>query len=168
MSASVALFDALALLAALFACAAVAQRDPVRAVLAFFATSSSLVGCFVVLRAESVGALQWLIVSASMCVLLIFALTWPAEGVAGLREKDPARLARGSGAIALLLGFALLASQVLRALPALTPAPEEFGQQRALGAALLSEFGLPLQMLGLLLLAVVLGALVLARDRGRS
>lgn len=168
MSAPFAVFDFLALLVALGALAAVVQRDPVRAVLALLATSSGLAGCFVLLGAEALAALQWLISGASMSVLLLFALLSPAGGVAGLRERDSARLARATAALALLAGLVLALFRVLPVLPASHAAAESAGTQRALGSALLSGFGLPLQLLGLLLLAAVLAALLLVRERGRG
>jgi NADH-quinone oxidoreductase subunit J len=160
----VALFAVFAALALASAVVVVMHRNPVYSVLSLVVTLVSLAGLFVMLGAPFVAALQVLIYTGAILVLFLFVLMLLNV------QREGVRLGGGRGqrwaasvcaaAFAVLLGVLLWGAY--GEVPT-TPLGEELVSLRALARRLFGELLLPFEMVGLLLLAAVIGATVLAR-----
>ena len=158
------LFGAISVISALAMVAFV--RNIVAGAMSLVVTMISLAGIYVLLEAYLVAAIQIMVYAGAILVLFLFVIM-----LLNLRSDDfgpqrsgqlPSKLL---GALAALLVFAV----VLRGLPAAfgEPAsvPEGFGGFRELGIALFTDFVVPVETAGLLLLAAIVGAVILAKRR---
>jgi NADH-quinone oxidoreductase subunit J len=160
----VALFAVFAALAFGSAVVVVVHRNPVYSVLSLVVTLVSLAGLFVMLGAPFIAALQVLIYTGAILVLFLFVLMLlnvKREGVTlagGRVQRWAASLC--AAAFAGLLGVLLW--RAYGEAPS-TPLGEELVSLRTLARRLFGELLLPFEIVGLLLLAAVIGATVLAR-----
>ena len=117
-------------------------------------------GLFVLLHAEFLAAVQVLLYAGGVVTIVVFAIMLTERLVGdSLRQTNRGILA---GAVAALAVFAGLAGTILRAArPELAPGPAL--TTAALGRAVLTEWVLAFEVLGILLVAALLGALYLAR-----
>ena len=117
-------------------------------------------GLFLLLRAEFLAAVQVLLYAGGVVTIVVFAIMLTERLVgSSVRQTNRGIVA---GAVAAAAVFAGLAATILRAMsPAPAPAPAL--TTAALGRAVLTEWVLAFEVLGLLLLAALLGALYLAR-----
>jgi NADH-quinone oxidoreductase subunit J len=117
-------------------------------------------GLFLLLHAEFLAAVQVLLYAGGVVTIVVFAIML-TERLVG---SSIVQTNRGivAGAVAAAAVFVGLAGTILRAArPATVPAPAL--TTAALGRAVLTEWVLAFEVLGLLLLAALLGALYLAR-----
>lgn len=121
-------------------------------------------GLFLLLRAEFLAAVQVLLYAGGVVTIVVFAIML-TERLVG---QSLAQMNRGLGwgALGAVVVFAVVAGVVLG-----LPGAEEPGGDRAaapdtasLGRALLTDWVLPFEALGVLFVAVLLGALYLARE----
>jgi len=156
--AGLALFSALAMV--------VLVRNVVAGALSLVITMISLAGIFVLLGAEFVGAVQVIVYAGAIMVLLIFVIMLFNLEV---DEFGPEPLGRAAGKVAAAGVAALLCVALLTALPESSALPEPAvalaGGHRELGTALFTRFVLPLEVVGLLLLGAIVGAVILAKRR---
>ena len=156
-----ALFALLALGSALMV---VLHRNPVYSTMSLVVTLVASAGLFVLLGAPFLAALQVLIYTGAIVVLFLFVimlLNVQREGRApgsGLGQRIGAGLA-GATFAGVLLWFLWQAYGWHR----LSPLTEDFVALKSLARLLFSTYMLPFQLIGLLLLAAVVGATVLAR-----
>jgi NADH-quinone oxidoreductase subunit J len=169
----VAIFALFAFLALGSAIVVIAHRNPVYSTMSLVVTLVSVAALFVLLGAPFIAALQVLIYTGAIVVLFLFVimlLNVQREGStpsSGAGQKWGAVLA--ASAFAGMLGMLLW-----RAYSPAEPAAlsDDLVSLPALARRLFGEYMLPFQMIGLLLLAAVIGATVLARrpqaDGGRE
>lgn len=148
------------------AAAAVLLRKLMHSVLCLMVTFVGLAALFLELGAEFIGFAQILLYVGAVAILIVFAVLLTRSG-----EAPPAapaqRFATAAGiGVAVLvfgcLGALILTSSILPAAPASAAAVAEAGSVLRLGQALMSRFVLPLEVLGLLLTAAMIGAVVIA------
>jgi NADH-quinone oxidoreductase subunit J len=149
------------------ALAALTLRNLVHCVLALVLAFTGLAGLYLQLGAQFVGFAQILIYVGAVAILIVFAILLT-------RSDEPlARLAISPGWITSSLVatavFGILAwsirSSVISKLP-IPPRPEVTVKQ--IGDALMSQFVLPLEVIGLLLTAALVGAVTIAMREQRS
>ncbi len=149
-----------ALLAVAGAIAAMTLRNLVHCALALAGTFSSLAVVYLSLDAQFIGFAQLLVYVGAVAILIVFVIL-----LTGHEESRQGRWSQGWGwslgaAVALLL---LLCRGVLQepttSAPA-TTAPDL--TVRALGDQLMGRYVLPLEIIGVLLTAALIGAVVLA------
>jgi NADH-quinone oxidoreductase subunit J len=166
-----ALFYAFALLAVLSAVAMVAfVRHIVAGAMSLVVTMISLAGIYVLLRAELVAAIQIMVYAGAILVLFLFVIMLLnlreggdlGEGASGPNRVKLAAIVGCVGIGALLVARASGLFEVASAPHAL---PEGFGGYRALGIALYTEYVVAVELAGLILLAAIVGAVILARRR---
>ncbi len=161
-----ALFAALALVSALVV---VLHRNPVYSVMSLVVTLVSLAVLFVLLGAPFLAALQVLVYAGAILVLFLFVLMLlnveRDEGAAGGRWGQRVGALAGALLFGGLLAVLAWGGQVARALPA--PGPGDVGLV-ALARELFTTYLLPFEIVGLLLLAAVIAATVLARKPGEE
>ena len=158
-------FAALGVVAVAAALLAVTTRQVVHAALWLVVTLAALAGLFLVLGAEFVALVQLLVYVGAVVVLVLFALMLTRAPIGVSTELSTSRTHRalaaavGAGTTALLLAVLLpLATRVER-LPTST---------EALAKDLFGPWVWPFELLSLLLLAALVGALAVSRSRGEE
>ena len=143
-------------------------RDVFRAALMLVVSFLGIAGLFALLSAEFLAVVQVLIYAGAISVLLIFAV---------MLTRNVAQSSQGStvqpiALVVVLMLFGLLAWGILDAtwdaLPGQLPAPlqQAFVETpQRLATLLVRDFVLPFEIAGVLLLAAVVGALALVRER---
>lgn len=161
-----AVFWLFTLLAVGSALVVVTHRNPVYSTMSLVVTLFSTAALFVLLGAPFLAALVVLVYAGAILVLFLFVLMLLNVG----RERPGA----GGGLqriVAILggLGFSALVALYTWRQPlidTLEPLSEELVDIERLAAVLFSRYLLPFEMVGLLLLAAVIAATVLARRPG--
>jgi NADH-quinone oxidoreductase subunit J len=148
------------------ALAAMSLRNPVHCALCLVVTFVGLAGIYLRLGAEFLGLAQVLVYVGAVAILLVFVVLLTRGG--GTDEKTASR---GPWLPAVLAGGlvgAVLVAAILSAPPAARrlPAPQP-PAVREIGEALMTDFVMPLQAVGVLLTAALIGAAVLAMPERR-
>lgn len=162
-----------AFLAVLTAVGTVAMRSAIRASVALLFHIISLAGLFLVLHAQLLAAMQLIVYAGAVVVLFLFVIMvlGPTPERGGDQRGLLIRAAAG-GLMALVMGaisFALI-SFAPPMLPGVTACPPgagaecgQFGGVEALGSVLYGSAALPFELVSVLLLVAVLGAMAVAR-----
>jgi NADH-quinone oxidoreductase subunit J len=155
------LFGALAVISALGMVMNV--RNTVAGAMSLVVTMVSLGGIYLLLEAYLVAALQIMVYGGAIVVLFLFVVM-----LLNLRQDDfaPARawLVRvGSTLLSALALVGLL--QVTQGLAAPPAVPSGFGGYAHVGEALYTDYVLLVEVISLLLLAAIVGALILAKRK---
>lgn len=160
------LFALLGVLAASSGVLAVVSRQVVHAALWLVAALGALAGCYLVLGAEVVALVQVLVYVGAIVVLVLFALMLTRAPIGRSADLDapwPQRVAAAvlGAATTGLLGTVLLLAvrgKQIDVDPARSAA-------QPLARSLFGSWVLPFELLSLLLLAALVAALVLSRER---
>jgi NADH-quinone oxidoreductase subunit J len=160
-----------ALVAVAFALGVVAARNPVHSALSLIACFVQIAALFILLRAPFVAAVQIFVYVGTIMVLFIFVIM-----MLDIRKAFMERFVPGSPLpallVALLLGgfmlFMLLGSDKL----SLLSPPEEIslaGTTHELGIALFTRYLLPFEVVSVILLVALIGAIFLAtKESGKE
>ena len=142
----------------------VTTRQLVHAALWLVLTLGALAGCFLLLSAEFVAWVQVLIYVGAVVVLLLFGLMLTRAPVGRSADLD-APVAQRVAAFVVALGVAaVLVTVVVGAWhSAWVELPGRVGSAQAMGAAVFRAWVLPFEVLSVLLLAALVGAVVLSR-----
>ena len=133
----------------------VTARSLFRAAFALAATLVATAGFYLLLSAPLLAAVQVLLYTGGVLTLTVFALVVAGDQTAGLRWRKPVPAAALSAAV-----LAALGSAVARAAGGGAGGLEN-GQD--VGLTLFGDYLVPFELLSVLLLAAVFGALLLAR-----
>ena len=170
MDVALALFHAFAFLSLVSAIAMVAfVRHIVAGAMSLVVTLISTAGIYVLLSAELVAAIQILVYAGATLVLFLFVIMLLnlRTDVFGPTRAGPlvvkALGAFGAAAVAAVLGYRLPSALGALQSPPLPGAG--FGGHRQLGIALYSDYVVPVEITGLVLLAAIVGAIVVAKRR---
>jgi NADH-quinone oxidoreductase subunit J len=151
------------------AIAAMSLRNLVHCALCLVLTFAGLAGLFLQLDAEFVGLVQILVYIGAVAILIVFAILLTRGG----ETAPPAPVTNSPGwgiavAIAafLALAGALASSGIVRA-PRPPPAPPSLSV-KAIGEKLMTDYVLPLEVIGLLLTAAMIGAVIIAMNERRK
>jgi len=118
-------------------------------------------GVFLLLDAEFLAAVQLLLYAGGVVTIVVFAIV-VTERLVGERITQTNRgIVGGALVSAVLLG--LIVSTVMRSPLAVTRLPAVDDLTRVVGEHVLTTFVLPFELLGLLMLAAMLGAIYFAR-----
>ncbi len=157
-------FAALALVSALAMVGFV--RNVVAGAMSLVVTMIALAGIYVLLEAHLVAAIQIMVYAGAVLVLFLFVIM-----LLNLREDGfrPARvgqtLLKTVGCGAALLVFLAVARLVGPSFADPGPLPEGFGGFRDVGIQLFTRYVVVVEVSGLLLLAAIVGAVLLAKRR---
>jgi NADH:ubiquinone oxidoreductase subunit 6 (subunit J) len=154
-------FAIIGLLTLASAVAAMSLRNLVHCVLALTVTFAGLAAFYLQLDAQFIGFAQILVYIGAVAILIVFAVLLTQGGDAPSRSSFSASSVVGVG-IALAV-FGLLSGIILtsRALTReIRPPPE--ATVRQIGTQLMGNFILPLEVVGLLLTATLIGAVIIA------
>ena len=168
MSFELFLFYAFGFLALFSAVAMVSfVRHVVAGAMSLLVTMVSLAGIYVLMHAELVAAVQLLVYAGAIVVLFLFVVM-----LLDLRDGGFAPPPRGQNLVkavgvggTLAIGVMLVANLqgVFAVNPLVAGVPEGFGGHQALGVALFTEYALLVELAGLVLLAAIIGAVILAK-----
>ncbi len=150
------------------ACSVVFSRHPIYSVLSLLIVMFCLASLFVMLHAYFVAALQVLLYAGAVLVLFLFVIM--------LLNLEPEALARmrlftlrtaGTIAAAILL-ICLL--KIIRESGGPSPAPAQWsnGTVESIGAALFNQYLLPFELTSFLILAAIIGAVTLAKQKSNE
>ena len=155
------LFTIFAILTVVGAVAAMSLRNLVHSVLALTLAFAGLAVVYLQLGAQFIGFAQILVYVGAVAILIVFAILLTREAAATPRSILVGSW-KGSGVVVLavfgILAWAIHHSAAYR--KAMPPQPEATMQQ--IGNALMLRFALPLEIVGLLLTAALIGAVTIA------
>jgi NADH-quinone oxidoreductase subunit J len=157
-------FVLIAALTVVGAAAALTLRNLVHCVLALVLAFAGLAELYLQLGAEFVGFAQILIYVGAVAILIVFAILLTRSQEPSQFVISPTWIASGIVATAV---FAILAWAIRSSPVSQHPArPQSEITVRQIGDTLMSKFVLPLEVIGLLLTAALIGAVTIAmRDR---
>jgi len=139
-------------------------RNTVASAMSLVVTMVALGVVYVLLEAYLVAVLQIMVYGGAIVVLFLFVVMF-----LNLRHDafPPLRIrfAKVAGAVLAIALLVPLVEMVLGGLPEAKAAPAAYGGYRALGLALYTDYVLLVEMTGLLLLAAIVGALILAKRK---
>jgi len=154
-------FLILALITLLSAVAAMSFRNLVHCALSLVVTFAGLAGLYLQLHAQFVGFAQVLVYIGAVAILIVFAILLTRSG----DTPSQAVVAPGwwVGILVAMVTFGALGLAVLKseAIATQTPAAPEVTVKN-IGDALMTRYVLPLEVIGLLLTAAMIGAVIIA------
>jgi NADH-quinone oxidoreductase subunit J len=146
---------------------AITRTNPFASAMALVAAFGALAALYALLKATLVAVIQVLVYAGGIMVLIVFVIMLLNLRIADLKPMKVQAfwvILALVGALALALGPVLLA-----AFPAglwnASPVPDDFGGVGSLGGKIFTDNLFPFEMLSLLLLAAVVGAMVLAKRK---
>jgi len=148
-----------------FSAGVLVARNPVYAAMSLVAAFFCLAGIYVLLVAHLIAFMQILVYAGAVMVLFLFVIMLISLGdehLLGERYRGMQLLgAVGAVGIVAVLAWAILdvAGSERAALAA------DFGTVKAVGRLLFTEYLLPFEVTSLLLLAAIVGAVVVAKER---
>jgi NADH:ubiquinone oxidoreductase subunit 6 (subunit J) len=154
-------FFILSVLTIVGAAAALTLRNLVHCVLALVLAFTGLAGLYLLLGAQFVGFAQVLVYVGAVAILVVFAILLTRGGESSLQSiVSPFWLASSAVAASVfgILAWTIHSSVVSGGV--IPPQPEVTVKQ--IGEALMSRFALPLEVVGLLLTAALVGAVTIA------
>lgn len=164
MSAAEVVLAAFGLLTAAAAVLSVTSRRVVHCALWLVVALGALAGVYLVLGAEVVALVQLLVYVGAVVVLVLFALMLTRAPVAASRDLDAPPGQRLAGALAGLAVALLVGGSVLLVVGGRTLAVDRGrGSPQAVGEAVFAGWVLPFELLSVLLLAALVGALAISR-----
>ncbi len=128
-------------------------------------TLGALAGCYLLLAAEFVAWVQVLIYMGAVVVLLLFALMLTRAPIGRVPDLDgPNRV------VAAIAGLATTAMLVVSFVAGfrgtrITVGADDIGSTHAVGATIFGSWVLPFELVSVVLLAALVGAIVLSRRR---
>jgi NADH-quinone oxidoreductase subunit J len=143
------------------ALAVVLSRNLFHSVLWLALALTGTAGVFLLLQAEFLAAVQLLLYAGGIVTIVVFAIV-VTERLVGERISQTSRRIT-AGAVTSLAFIALVVNTIFR--QPLPPAAQSLPTDltRTLGESVLTRFVLPFELLGVLMLAAMLGAVYFAR-----
>jgi NAD(P)H-quinone oxidoreductase subunit 6 len=136
-------------------------KNIVRAAVALIFSFCGMAALYVLLDAEFLAAVQVLIYVGGITILLLFAIMLTSRiSATGVRVVNDQVLLSAIAAIGLCVGLVYAAT---RGIDAVATPPQLPETAPFLGRALLTTYALPFEVVSVLLLAAMVGAIVLAR-----
>jgi NADH-quinone oxidoreductase subunit J len=161
MTFEVVAFWVLAVLLVGSALAVVLSTNLFHAVLWLALALTGTAGVFLLLNAEFLAAVQLLLYAGGVITIVVFAIV-VTERLVGERLSQTNRGVAGGAIVAAGLLWIIVSTVMRRALPS-TPAPQTGDLTRLVGEQVLTTFVMPFELLALLMLAAMLGAIYFAR-----
>jgi NADH-quinone oxidoreductase subunit J len=161
------LFFGLALLAILGALGLILFKHPMNGAMSFVVTLISLAGLYALLSAKLIFAIQLIVYAGAIMSLILFIIMF-----LNIQEKDlpldPNRWFYLAGGIVVVSPIAGLLIKISNSLPVVeaTVLDDGFGGVKEVGLLLFRDWLLPFEIVSILLLVALVGAVVLAGKRG--
>jgi NADH-quinone oxidoreductase subunit J len=143
------------------ALAVVLSKNLFHAVLWLALALTGTAGVFLLLHAEFIAAVQLLLYAGGIITVVVFAIV-VTERLIGERLSQTNRGVASGALVSVALLAVIVNTLMQRELPS-TPLPQLSDVTRVLGEQVLTTFVLPFELLALLMLAAMLGAIYFAR-----
>lgn len=161
------LFFGFALLSVLGALGLILFKHPMNGAMSFVVTLISLAGLYALLSAKLIFAIQLIVYAGAIMSLIVFIIMF-----LNIQERDlPVETGRwlylGGGIIA-IAPLAALLLKIIKSLPGgdAVIVGQGFGGVKEVGLVLFKDWLLPFEIVSILLLVALVGAVVLAGKRG--
>ena len=161
MTLSVLAFWVLSVLLVGSALAVVLSKNLFHAVLWLALALTGTAGIFLLLNAEFLAAVQLLLYAGGIITIVVFAIV-VTERLVGERLSQTNRGVVSGALVAIALLAVIVNTLMQRELPS-TPLPQLSDITRLMGEQVLTTFVLPFELLALLMLVAMLGAIYFAR-----
>lgn len=149
------------------AVAAMSLRNLIHCALALVIAFAGLAAAYLQLSAQFVGFAQILVYIGAVSILIVFAILLTRSGENPNESVFSKSWAAGIAVVLAVLGVLVWAISNSRAIKRdLPPAPDLTVQK--IGDALMNRFVLPLEVIGLLLTAALIGAVIIAMRDGEE
>jgi NADH-quinone oxidoreductase subunit J len=167
-------FCVCASIAALSACGAIASRTPIRAAMSLLAHILSLAGLYLALHAQLLAAMQLIVYAGAVVVLFVFVimLIGPTEeprrlGISGAAARVLAMCLMAAVAVSVAAGVGHLrpAAPTIEGCTNGLPECAQFGGVEGVARVLYRDAVVPFELVSILLLVAILGAIAVARGR---
>jgi len=146
--------------------AAMSLRNLVHCVLSLTLGLVGLALLYLNLGAQFVGFTQVLVYVGAVAILAVFAIMMTRSAEPTEHRESSFRISGALIAVAVFAVIAWVVNSGTKSLPTSAPQPEATVNQ--IGVALLHNYVLPLEVVGVLLTAALVGAAVIAMDEVRS
>ncbi len=149
------------------AIAAMSLRNLVHCALSLVVTFAGLAALFLQLNAQFVGFAQVLVYVGAVAILIVFAILLTRSAEPG----PPAPTTTGAGwgiGIAVAAFLAMAGAVTSSVVMQRTAPPPSAVTVRAIGEKLMTDYVLPLEVIGLLLTAAMIGAVIIAMSEKRE
>jgi NADH-quinone oxidoreductase subunit J len=160
--------------AVLSACGAIASRTPIRAAMSLLAHILSLAGLYLALHAQLLAAMQLIVYAGAVVVLFVFVimLIGPTEeprrpGIQGAAARVLSMCLMAAVAITIAAGVGHLRpiAPTIEGCSGGVPECAQFGGVEGVARVLYRDAAVPFELVSILLLIAILGAIVVARGR---
>lgn len=162
------LFFIIASVALIGGFAVILNRNPIKSALSLIVVMLALAVLYVQLSASFLAVIQIMVYAGAVMVLFLFVLMLLNIGVEGPFPKRRARSAI-AGFVGVVIGFTLAGVVLLRTSPIVgRSAPlvdDSFGSIETAGELLLTRYLLPFELISILLLVALIGAVLATRPR---
>lgn len=155
------LFAIFAILTVAGAVAAMSLRNLVHSVLALTVAFAGLAAVYLLLGAQFIGLAQILVYIGAVAILIVFAILLTRDKTAAPQSVISSSWV-GSGVVVLAVFWILAWATLHSAASRLTLLPRPGTSMQQIGNALMLRFALPLEIIGLLLTAALIGAVTIA------
>jgi NADH-quinone oxidoreductase subunit J len=163
---STLLFTALAFLAVAGAVGLILFRHPMNGAMSFIITLISLAGLYALLSAKLIFAIQLIVYAGAIMSLILFIIMFLNIGEDDLPDESTRWYYFIGGAV-LIAPIAALLLKIVGTLPGADTVivNGQFGSVKAVGLLLFRDWLLPFEIVSILLLVALIGAVVLAGKR---
>lgn len=161
------LFIVLALGSILSALLVITTRSPIASALYLVVTFVCLAGFYVLLAAPLLAAVQIMVYAGAVLVLILFVIM--LLNLKKIEEKTAPGWKSAGIVVALLFlgaGFMMVAMSASVVGPRTAYLPPEFGKVATLGQLLFTKYLYPFEVVSVLLLLAIIGAVALIRKQG--
>jgi NADH-quinone oxidoreductase subunit J len=157
------LFLGFAVLAVLGAAGLVVFRHPMNGAMSFVVTLISLAGLYALLSAKLIFALQLIVYAGAIMSLIVFIIMFLNIQPSDL-PKEETKLVYILGGLAVVLPIGLFLAKIVKSLPLSSTAilGNDFGGVKQVGLLLFKDWLVPFEIVSILLLISLIGAVVLA------
>lgn len=149
---------------------AVTRRNPVHSILWVLALFLHVAGVFLIVGAEFLAVVQVIVYAGAILVFYLFflmLLDLPSE-VKGLRFNEYWRWAVAIGVVFVALAWYAASLELMPVMKSEVTSQATAGNLSVVGTALFTEFTLPFEIVSLVLLAAIVGAVAVARKKTES
>jgi NADH-quinone oxidoreductase subunit J len=158
------LFWIFALLLLVFGAAVVINRNPIASALSLVVCFIALSALFMSLDAFFIGIIQVLVYAGAVMVLFLFIIMLLDLRVEERRRINPVAVIGGAAvAVAFFAQIYLVVGQLRSAGQTFAPLPARTDDVRNVGALLFTNYNLPFQVIGVLVLVATIGVVVLSK-----
>ncbi|MGI6657614.1 MAG: NADH-quinone oxidoreductase subunit J [Desulfobulbus sp.] len=161
-----ALFWGLAIMAVLGAVGLIVFRHPMNSAMSFLVTLIAMAGLYALLSAKLVFALQLVVYAGAIMSMIVFIIMFLNIQPKDLPEEETKWLYLLGGSL-VVVPVGLFLAKIVSRLPQMqvTFAGNDFGGAKQVGLVLFNDWLVPFEMVSILLLVAMVGAVVIAGRR---